>query len=156
MNGKEDKGQEARRQGKGKQGPGRCPTPAPLVLWGLKEKAFKGNDTLELNTATFSLTPCCASHLQRESSHISVTTGLVSSVNFFLMSFSLLSSGVPMVSIAESVEMYPGKREDVFFHFKRERRAEGRSSVGTGLAQHLQSPKFDPSVVMLPALGRQR
>lgn len=61
-----------------------------------------------------------------------------------------------MVSIAERVEMYPGKREDVFFHFKRERRAEGHSSVGTVLAQHLQSPKFNPSVVMLPALGRQR
>lgn len=72
------------------------------------------------------------------------------------MSFSLLASGVSMVSTAASVEMYPGKREDVFFRFRQERRAEGRSSVGTGLAQQLQSPKFDPSVVMLPALGRQR
>lgn len=91
MNGKEDKGQEARRQGKGKQGPGRCPTSAPLVLWGLKEKAFKGNDTLELSTTTFSLTPCCASHLQRESSHISVTTGLVLFSTFFWSSHGFYS-----------------------------------------------------------------
>lgn len=102
------------------------------MLWGLKEKAFKGNDTLELSTTTFNLSPCRASHLQRES-HISVATGLASSVTIFMF-FSLLSSGVSMVSTAASVERYPGKREDVFFRFKRERRAEGRSSVGTGLA----------------------
>lgn len=82
MSGKEDQGQESRRQRKGKQGPGRCPAPAPLVLWDLKEKAFEGNGTLELSTTTFNLTPRCAGHLQRES-HISVTTGLASSVNFF-------------------------------------------------------------------------
>lgn len=117
------------------------------MLWGLKEKTFESDDTLELSTTTFNLTPCCASPI---SCH-----RVASSVNFF-MSFSLLSSGVSMVSIAASVEMYPGKRKDVFFQFRRERRTKGHSSVGTVLSQHLQSPKFDPSVVMLPAHGRQR
>ena len=61
--------------------------PGPLVLWGLKEKAFKGDDTLELSTTTFNLSPCRASHLQRES-HISVATGLASSMTFFYVLFS--------------------------------------------------------------------
>lgn len=117
--------------------------PGPLVLWGLKEKAFKGDDTLELSTTTFNLSPCRASHLQRES-HISVATGLASSMTFFLRPFLYFLLGFPWFLQQQVLRGIQERERMCSFVLKERDGPRGVAQLALGLLSSCKAPSLIP------------
>lgn len=119
-----------------------------------RKKTFGVTSLLELSTATRRLIPCQCKPSMERVTYVSSHRVSFECV-YFLCPFLYFLLGFPWCLQQQVSRGIQGREMMHSFVLNERDEVEGCSSFGTVLAQHAQSPKFDPSMVVLPVFGKQ-